>query len=392
MYLSQSQTQTSDPTHHTAQQSWEQIMKTVDALDDDLVKGYKEDIDTLLVFTGLFSAVVTAFTVEFYRRLEADPADMTVILLNNTVSLLAQIAQQSSQPLMQLPPQNFTPSLLDVRINTFWFLSLTLALVDALFCLLCKQWVREHQRQINTQTPGQALALRWLRHQSFERWHVPSILASLPILLEIALFLFLAGLLELLWSRHHIPFAIALAIVALAILFYITTTILPGFSIIKQALHIHPYFAGDKPEFDPVDISRLPSIDFICPYKSPQSWLVFRLLSYIYHLPGCQKLLYHLQIQLNHSWNWNDGWDSIDDLHKSITKNILNLSSWSTLDLNVIQRFSRIRGCPDLYELKGFRWLVQETRDSPSMIPHLKTVLAELPGHLVMPTIFDQWD
>ncbi|KAF9251443.1 hypothetical protein L218DRAFT_1065393, partial [Marasmius fiardii PR-910] len=114
----------------------------------------------------------------------------------------------------------------------FWFLSLSLALVDALFGLLCKQWLREHKRQSKTRTPGQALALHWLRHQSFEQWHVSSILASLPILLELSLFLFFAGLLDLLWHQHHIPSFAVLLVTGLAVLFYFISTVLPGVSII----------------------------------------------------------------------------------------------------------------------------------------------------------------
>ncbi|KAG7094529.1 hypothetical protein E1B28_005358 [Marasmius oreades] len=367
----------------TTRESWKVIMKTVDTLDEDLVKGYKEDIDTLLVFAGLFSAVVTAFTVESYQWLEEDPADITVELLTQIVQ---QLSGQTPPP--RSPLQKFTPSASVVRINTFWFLSLTLALVDALFGLLCKQWVREHQRQTNTltRTPGQALALRWLRYQSFERWHVPKILSSLPILLEMALFLFFAGLLELLWTRHHIPFTIALAILGLALLFYLLTTILPGLSMIRQVVRIHPSFARGNPVFYPFGISHLPSIDFICPYKSPQSWLIFRLFSAMFHVPGCKQLLRYFIIKINRYWK--DYPSTLDD---TLTKNTLNLSNWLSLDLNVIQRFSRIEGCPDLYEFKGFRWLVQETRDIPSMIPHLRNVLAELPVHLVMPAVFDRW-
>ncbi|KAF9256296.1 hypothetical protein L218DRAFT_848219, partial [Marasmius fiardii PR-910] len=129
------------------------------------VEGYEDDIDTLLVFAGLFSAVVTAFTIESYQWLQEDPADTSAALLNSTVNLLMQIAQQSTQPLTPSTftppsqPPSFTASASVVRINTFWFLSLTLPLVDALFGLLCKQWLREHKRQTNTQNPRQALAL-----------------------------------------------------------------------------------------------------------------------------------------------------------------------------------------------------------------------------------------
>ncbi|KAF9257279.1 hypothetical protein L218DRAFT_843190, partial [Marasmius fiardii PR-910] len=368
------------------QKSWDVLMKAVDTREDEQVQGYKEDIDTLLVFAGLFSAVVTAFTVESAKGLQEDPADTSAALLNTTVILLMQIAQQNSQSsspstftLPSSPPQ-FTASSSVVRINTFWFLSLILALVDALFGLLCKQWLREHQKQTNTQSPGQTLALHWLRNRSFEEWHVPKILASLPILLELSLFLFFAGLLELLWTKHHVPFAIVLSVVGLAVLVYGITTLLPGITVIYRVLQIFPKL-GYHPELGPHQIDRLPSIDLICPYKSPQSWLTFHFLSFICSLPGCKWFLFPLLAKFNRFWL----------LDSTFAKNILSLSSWSLLDLNVIQCFSTIGNCPDLYELKGFQWLVQETRDIPSMIPHLKNVLAELPTHLVMPTVFNYW-
>ncbi|KAF9255870.1 hypothetical protein L218DRAFT_833902, partial [Marasmius fiardii PR-910] len=105
---------------------------------------------------GLFSGVVTAFTVKSYQWLQEDPANTSAALLNSTIVLLIQSPSTITPP-TQPPP--FTASASVVRISTFWFLSLTLALIDALFGLLCKQWIREHKRQTNTQTPGQGLAL-----------------------------------------------------------------------------------------------------------------------------------------------------------------------------------------------------------------------------------------
>ncbi|EJD44295.1 hypothetical protein AURDEDRAFT_65360 [Auricularia subglabra TFB-10046 SS5] len=54
--------------------------------DSELCKAYREEIDTLLVFAGLFSAVVTGFTVESYQWLNDDPSDAMI-------SLLAQICK-----------------------------------------------------------------------------------------------------------------------------------------------------------------------------------------------------------------------------------------------------------------------------------------------------------
>ncbi|KAF9256430.1 hypothetical protein L218DRAFT_1026210, partial [Marasmius fiardii PR-910] len=359
-----------DPPKPTLEKSWEEIDKRLDRIDDDLVAGYKDDIDTLLVFIGLFSAVVTAFIIESYKGLQVDPADSTVALLNSTLTILMGIAQCNNTEPLSLSfdsspiPSHFTPSASVVRINTFWFLSLTLALVDALIGLLCKQWLHAHQQQTNTHTPEQALALRWLRSQSFEHWHVPKTLASLPMILEMALFLFFAGLLELLWTQHPIPFAFSLSVVGVAVVFYLVTAILPGLNIIQQAL------------------------DLICPYRSPQSWLAFQLYSSIFHIPGCKPLMHRVLAKFNKKWKGSSEYA----VGSKLVTDIYPHSNWPSLNLHAIQHFSRIENCPDFYQLKGFRWLVQQTRDSPSMIPYLQNVLAELPLHLVMPAVFDKWD
>ncbi|KAK1235153.1 hypothetical protein PQX77_001630 [Marasmius sp. AFHP31] len=380
------------PQEPTLEKSWDVIMKEVTSLDEGLVGGWKEDIDTLLVFAGLFSAVVTAFTIESYQWLQEAPED-------TTVALLRQISQQLNNTSESVPePDTFTVSSSVVAINVLWFLSLIIALVDALFALLCKQWLREHRRHTHTRTPSEALALRWLRHQSLEKWRVPAILASLPMLLELALFLFLAGLLELLRTRHPVPFSIATFIVAFAAVFYLGTTIIPAVDIARQALQVtrelrhertHPYIKI----YSPVDfIMTLPPMEYICPYKSPQAWVAFQSLRMISRV--LDLLLRHMAFCLlrrgyiAHSTYWDLFGLSIPiDTFQETVDSLLN---WSSVDLELLQR-SSIDLAPPFYDLNAFRWLVTEVRDSPHMIPHLRNVLSTLPLHLVMPVVFDQW-
>ncbi|KAK1217079.1 hypothetical protein PQX77_020263, partial [Marasmius sp. AFHP31] len=380
-----------NPKRPTLERSWGVIMDQVNLHDEGLLQGWKEDIDTLLVFTGLFSAVVTAFTVESYQWLSEIPEDTSVVLLRQLTHW--QIHNQT------LPtPEPFQVLSSDVRINTYWFLSLIIALVDALFGLLCKQWLREHRKPTHTRTPSEALALRWLRHESLSKWRVPTILAALPILLELALFLFLAGLLELLWSRHTVPFALAAVIVGFAVLFYLATTFIPGIDIIRQALQVTPELRKARVGRGPVPLNpspaefimTLPPMELICPYKSPQAWIAFKASRALSRLPAFTKILYFflskqkslctlLNTQRISVWKtWA--------LHNTLNE----LFNWSSVDLEVIQR-SSLDLVPPHYELKAFRWLVRELQDSPAMIPHLQNVLETLPPHLAMPAVFDQW-
>ncbi|KAK1219676.1 hypothetical protein PQX77_017627 [Marasmius sp. AFHP31] len=387
----------SNPEDLTLEKSWEVIMKEVTALDEGLVGGWKEDIDTLLVFAGLFSAVVTAFTIESYQWLQEAPED-------TTVALLKQISQQiNGSSISQSGPDEFTVSSSVVAINALWFLSLILALVDALFALLCKQWLRENRRHTHTPTPSEALALRWLRNQSLEKWQVPTILASLPMLLESALFLFLAGLLELLRTRHPVLFKLATIVVAFATLFYFGTTVIPTVNIIRQARQVTQKLDYTRKypnnSSSPVDfIMTLPPMEYTCPYKSPQAWTTFQVLRFISRIPSlllhCVRLFVtkrRLRLRRRDYIATRSILNKFSEYLNPTRQEIIgNLSNWSSVDLELLQR-SSVNLAPPFYELDAFRWLVAELRDSPHMIPHLRNILSTIPLHLVMPAVLDQW-
>ena len=281
----------------------------------------------------------------------------------------------------------FKASASDVRINTLWFLSLIIALVDALFGLLCKQWLREHRRPIHTRTPAEALALRCLRQESLEKWHVQSILASLPMLLELALFLFLAGVLELLWAYHPVPFAFASAVVCGAGLFYLGTTIAPSVDIIRQALQVTPELRAarlGKRVYSAIEfVSNLPPTELVCPYKSPQAWAAFKAFRTISSLPGFVRASYYL---CGLEWNIHPYRNEKDTFDKTMD----DLITWSSVDLEIIQR-SNINLDPSFYELNAFHWLVAEFRDAPFMLPHLQNILETIPMHLVVPVVMGRW-
>ncbi|KAK1219774.1 hypothetical protein PQX77_017489 [Marasmius sp. AFHP31] len=78
---------------------------------------------------------------------------------DTTIALLRQISQKINHTAVS-PPNPFEVSSSVVRMNALWFLRLTIALVDALFNLLCKQRLREHLRPTHTRTAEEAITLR----------------------------------------------------------------------------------------------------------------------------------------------------------------------------------------------------------------------------------------
>ncbi|ESK87608.1 hypothetical protein Moror_1966, partial [Moniliophthora roreri MCA 2997] len=353
----------------TRTESWERMLKEVSRHDEDMVKGWRDDIDTLLVFAGLFSAVVTAFVIESYQWLDEDPADTTVTLLMQLVKVQVNGSQSAS-----FEPTQFKPDASSIRINVFWFLSLILSLTSALFGLLCKQWVREHQRDTTTRTPGEALALRQLRRDSFEKWGVSSFLSALPILLEVALLFFFVGVLDLLWNRHRVPFTVCLVGISFSAGLYFLTALLPTLMVPRDQTN----------DISDRRFNRL-SYQFICPYKSPQAWLVYRLSSIILRpllkIPAINDFLREKARRF---------WDHIES----------PASDWSSFDLWVVRQFDRHVRLPGFgstfnlkaYELRAFEWAVTMFRDSPSMIPHLQNVLEIIPPSAALSAVLGRWD
>ncbi|KAI0342326.1 hypothetical protein BDW22DRAFT_1330803, partial [Trametopsis cervina] len=176
---------------------WAVIQKVVDEFDKDQIEGVKNDIDTLLVFIGLFSAVLTAFVVVAVSLLQEDIPRATLTTLrslsaqNANYTIVGSIIHSTSPAPASAPA--FTPTPNAIRINVLWFSSLILSLATASFSLLVKQWLREYMKFV-TSFPQGRLRVRTFRREGLETWKVLSIAACLPLLLQLALALFFVGL------------------------------------------------------------------------------------------------------------------------------------------------------------------------------------------------------
>ncbi|KAF9484102.1 hypothetical protein BDN70DRAFT_196972 [Pholiota conissans] len=209
---------------------WSILLKPKLETDKIQCDAWKDEVQNLLIFAGLFSAVVTAFVIESYKFLKPDPND-------TIIRLLSQIANgpnaTSTSPLSAgssttIQAASFAPVPSSVRINVFWFLSLILSLTTVLVGTIALQWLREHQ-SYPIFSPKESLAILHMRTQSLKAWYVPQIFAGLPLLLQGALILFLAGLIDFtlpLGAKVAAPVALT---VGLILLFLFCTTISPAF-------------------------------------------------------------------------------------------------------------------------------------------------------------------
>ncbi|KAI0795103.1 hypothetical protein C8Q75DRAFT_527426 [Abortiporus biennis] len=229
--------------------SWSTMEARMKAQDEKMIKDWNDEIDTLMVFAGLFSAVLTAFNIESYRKLLPDSSDTSLIILQHISQQISSFSLTSAFANSTIPPinlqQSFTAPLAIIRINVLWFTSLVLSLVSASLGMLVKQWLREYLS--GDQAPSRNRSrVRQFRHEGLTTWRVFEIMALLPTLLQISLILFLVGLIDFLRLIHPVVASVVSVFIGVWLLAYFATTFLPIFSA-------------------------------KCPYKSPQARLMFNL-------------------------------------------------------------------------------------------------------------------
>lgn len=206
------------------------------------------------------SAVITAFNVESYLLLQPTTPDPTLLALQQISLQLSSFSTgpppvfvNSTHPALQ--QSSTSPSSIPgaaIWLNTLWFSSLILSVSSASVGIMIKQWLNEYTSGIASAdseqgSSRQTARLRQYRLNNLIKWHVGDIVNSIPVLLQVAMALFLAGLLVLLWTLHSTVAAISTVLAGLLVAFTLSTAVLPSI----------------KPG---------------CAYLSPQSLALYRIL------------------------------------------------------------------------------------------------------------------
>ncbi|KAJ7896458.1 hypothetical protein B0H13DRAFT_1556058, partial [Mycena leptocephala] len=111
---------------------WTAYKALVDEFDKELQRKYGNDLDTSLVFAGLFSAVSSTFIIQIQGELLPDPNTETQALLILLVQNMTGVAIQISQQL--------GPATIVLISQSLLYFSLFSALIAALLIVLGKQW------------------------------------------------------------------------------------------------------------------------------------------------------------------------------------------------------------------------------------------------------------
>ncbi|KAJ3762193.1 hypothetical protein EV360DRAFT_79549 [Lentinula raphanica] len=212
---------------------WSLYLEQAEKDNARMTESWKADMDAILIFAGLFSASVTAFIVESYRNLMPDNTDTTVILLAQIYRQLSNdTGLDSTLPSVfnVLDTNAFVPSTSSLICNILWFLSLSLSLTAALSATLVQQWSRNYlQATVGRDIPYQRARISTYLYEGLTRFHMKSIVNTIPMLLHTSLLLFFAGLVLFLQPVNAGISQLILCLLVMTAVLYILISILPIF-------------------------------------------------------------------------------------------------------------------------------------------------------------------
>ncbi|KAJ7742145.1 hypothetical protein DFH07DRAFT_964663 [Mycena maculata] len=155
---------------------WDAYKSLADEHDKEFQQRYSMDLDTSLIFAGLFSAVDSAFVIQI---------------------------QQEIQPHNTLPIIVVAQSLL--------YISLGSTLLAALLAVFGKQWLMYYSAAEERGTMETRGLERQRKLDGLRKWRFNTLMQMFPFLLQLGLLLFATGLSVYLWTVH-----LSLAIIVLS--------------------------------------------------------------------------------------------------------------------------------------------------------------------------------
>ncbi|KAH6899535.1 hypothetical protein BKA70DRAFT_735413 [Coprinopsis sp. MPI-PUGE-AT-0042] len=175
---------------------------------------WKTGLESLLLFAGLFAGVVSAFLIESRKKLQMEEQELLIRNIRNF---------QQGLPLKE---DDYRPTVDHLWINGLWFGSLLITLFSTIVGVLAKSWLVEYAPLAMSEDSHDAYR-RWKADKSVERWHMKRVVTMIPLFVQLAFFLFSAGLAIQCFNDHRgLGYAVS-AIVGFGVVMYIAVTVLP---------------------------------------------------------------------------------------------------------------------------------------------------------------------
>ncbi|KAJ7603048.1 hypothetical protein FB45DRAFT_153536 [Roridomyces roridus] len=198
-----------------------------------VVECWRADMNSILIFAGLFSGSLTTFLVESYQSLIPTSPDPNAELVRQLSQLILSngglnYTTPTALALSSDPP--FVPPASALICNILWFLSLGFSLSCALSATLVDQWARNYILATESRPSLHKRArISSYLHSGLQRFQMNKVVETIPTLLHISLLLFFAGLVEFLRPINAAISNLMLAVLLLCGGLYFIVTILPIF-------------------------------------------------------------------------------------------------------------------------------------------------------------------
>ncbi|KAJ7216965.1 hypothetical protein B0H12DRAFT_1032208, partial [Mycena haematopus] len=118
--------------------------------DKALADSWRGNVNGVLIFAGLFSAILTAFIIESYKNLQPDLDSLSLACMAQPIANATNAIPATVSP-NALPCHKFGMALAgslptsgsSLACNILWFFSLGFSLTSALTATLVEQWARD---------------------------------------------------------------------------------------------------------------------------------------------------------------------------------------------------------------------------------------------------------
>ncbi|KAJ6452914.1 hypothetical protein C8R45DRAFT_801703, partial [Mycena sanguinolenta] len=199
--------------------------------DKAIVESWRNDMSSMLIFVspsphkqaGLFSAVLTAFIIESYTSLSPDPN----LQILQQISIQLAAGANSSIVLLAHASPPFTTTPAALACNMLFFTSLGLSLACALVATLVDQWARHFLQKVNRR-PSPVIRARVFAYlyAGMQHFRMHDVVEIVPLLLHLALFAFLAGLVAFLVPINFVVMVVAAVLLVVMSGIYLAATAL----------------------------------------------------------------------------------------------------------------------------------------------------------------------
>ncbi|KAG8881878.1 hypothetical protein FRB98_004071 [Tulasnella sp. 332] len=245
---------------------WARYDALTDTVDGAMLDRLDRNLDVLLIFAGLFSAINTAFIVLTLTNLSPPSSYQTNALL----TLIIMQANNNTLTSSDLNP-SFAPAGSAIRQNCVFFASLATSILAAAGAMVAKQWLQSYGRTGQTGSHENQALRRTEKWLGSRRWRLRPIVESLPTLLLISLALFFFALGDLLWATSRPVAVVFIVFAAIGVTLY-------GVTVVAAAVDVDcPFQTTISTLVRGIALAALPILCAIYPHLLVQDVIATRM-------------------------------------------------------------------------------------------------------------------